>query len=137
MLVYRVEHKDTCIGPYHSRFNVNIPIESHQQLFNILTNFFFKRHHVDPSDDMIDGTSFNLYGWKFGFKDEKSLTKWFNNHRGIKGLQNLGFVVRVYEVPSDQVKQMKSQIAYCPSVAKLSSEHALYSFCKKHSEFFA
>lgn len=137
MLVYRVEHKDTGIGPYHSRFDANFSSESQRQLENILNDFFFKRHHVDPSDDMGDGTSFNLYGWKFGFKDEKSLTKWFDHHRGIKGLQNLGFVVRVYEAPNQQVKQMKSQIAYHPSSAKLDSEHALYSFCKKHSEFFA
>ena len=137
MLVYRVEHKDTGIGPYHSRFDTLVSADKRNRLNNILNNYLFKRHHVDPSDDVGDGSKFNRYGWLFGFNDELSLTRWFDNIHAIKGLQSLKFIVRVYEVRDTHVMTLKSQVCYMPRDAKLVSEHDLYSFCKQHSEFFA
>lgn len=132
MLVYRVEHKVTGLGPYHSRSNCDFPLETRQRLFNIVRKYFLKRHHVAPSDDMGHGSGFNLYGWLFGFKDEKSLTKWFDDALGVKGLQNLGFRVRMYEVPDNCVKFMKSQVCFHPDDSTRIAEHSFYSFFKQY-----
>lgn len=66
----------------------------------------------------------------FGFSNPKDLVKWFDNKKLIKGLQKLGFVVRLYE--SDDVVILKRQLSFNKDNAVLVETINLMSFYLKN-----
>ena len=131
MLVYRVEHKDSKKGPYTHYFTEPEPYNK-LELCNIVHNYLFDSHHVEPK--MNDGSSFNLFGWNFGFNTPKSLIRWFDNPRLVSKLQGFGFVVRIYE--SNQVMELNRQVAFVKEKDECEAEYEFYKFCKEHNEYF-
>lgn len=109
MLVYRVEHEDSCLGPYR-RDELAAPKaqEVSHRIADCHNNSYF---HPYPGWDGIKViyTGITL----FGFKDEMSLLCWFDGW--MDDLIAVGFVVRVYRVRRENLQVGHSgQVAFIP-----------------------
>lgn len=101
MIIYRIEHNDG-IGPY----------------FKQAGQWCEQNHCNDfhPSPEM-EGLPLD-YDYYCGFKNKKSLTKWFNS-KELKNLKELGFKLVKYKVHPKYVHVGKYQVIFNKKKAKL------------------
>lgn len=110
MLVYRVEHKESGIGPYHVSIRDNFMslLDKHGY-----RNAYCDRNHPSPMDEpnlrfIYDGyryierdaTSSILEDLIFGFRSLDQLVNWFYayNNTVIAFLKEKGYIINIYDV---------------------------------------
>ncbi len=108
MLVYRVEHEEYGIGPYQIRHSGNV-----QKFLNRMgadhSAYGYKGdQHPMPAFDGIE--DFDTDYDYCGFESMEALVKWFDGY--LLGLARYGFVVRIYDVPDDEVQLGVKQLAF-------------------------
>ena len=119
MLVIRVEHKDTGLGPYmHCLHKPNNALEE------LACKELMEPHHSDPK--WSDGSNINAELYNFGFKDSEQFVNWFRKTYVIHSLHSFGFVVRMYE--SSDAQEINDQIIFVKEQAILVKELDLIEF---------
>jgi hypothetical protein len=118
MLVYRVEHKRHCCGPYHIEgYACNNDVL-------ILKDDIVEAHSGDNERPVI---YFELFGrldgriHRCGFSSFSLLRKWFKGWG--KRLRETDFVVRVLRVPKNKVLDTGPQLAFEIAHAQLLKEY--------------
>ena len=129
MKVWRIEHKESGLGPWYHNAVVR-GIEAFQETLSD-NNFarFNPGNHNIPSADGIkfaeayyDGT---LDGWHYGFKTLTMVYRWFALAAGRKAMARVGYVLRQYEVPRGAVVFGNTQLAFYKQRATLLQERVL------------
>lgn len=121
MKIYRIEHKKTHRGPYHSI--PLFPVDSAEkkmlmEMWNEHISLEGKKTHPGPVTDKIDFSPFNDI---FGFPSLEKLYDWFYGFMDY--LLQMGFRITENLIPDDFVFHGKSgkQVAFDPSkVVKIS-----------------
>lgn len=111
MIVYRVEHPESGLGPYH-----------HEDLE--IQRGLDRRYERCPKknplrgDDFYDVPGFNCNNhghYLSGFLSEKDMKEWFGRYF-MKKMLSRGFVVNTYEINSNRVvvSCSKKQVVFLP-----------------------
>lgn len=135
MLVHRIEHKASGVGPYMHRYKSKgaSPPKELKELENIMIECFFKAKHSDPV--FPDGKKFNvMMGSVYGFKDSMQFLDWFDIAWAVMKLNELGFVVRTYKVADDHVAILRDQVAFRKTNQPVMLEVPIFEFWEKALE---
>ena len=97
MKFYRVEHKETRLGPYVSDDALSI-LEAHGH--SDVSNDVHPHVLLDPTlKQEVKQKWFHPWGClRSGFQSKAQLHRWFSQ-AALDALKDLGFVIRTYEVP--------------------------------------
>lgn len=131
MKVWRIEHKDSGLGPWrHRPYRVGIDAF----LTTLSENVSIKHdpdNHPGPDQDghslqqAFERSYLCLNGYHFGFPSLSMARYWFNNKRGREAMTQIGFVLHQYEVPKSDVLIGNTQIAFRKQRATLLQERVL------------
>lgn len=102
MIIYRVESEDGG-GPYNGP---KADRALSEELF--YSNIW---HQPPPSVDIADWWPSSNKSWRYGFESAELLKRWFEP-KFYKALDQVGFMVAIYDVPDDAVKCGKFQCAF-------------------------
>ena len=114
---YRLEHSETGIGPYRqsmpldSRYRFLTACEAVQDKCNVS---FFSRYHKTPyRDGLGDPIEWFDASARFGFKNMKSLTKWWSDKEEVyRAFEEFGFEVVCYDVTERYDSHRQSVVSY-------------------------
>lgn len=115
VIVCRVEHRATGLGPYRPDFLADLAEMHHQHT---------DTRHPAPHNDDMDQYLCAGADMLFGFKDMEQLDTWFEPQYKHM-MHNLGFIIREYEVPIDFVEFGGHQVAFDHEVSELRGEKNL------------
>lgn len=99
MLVYRVEHRTDCCGPYQEKLWWDENRRRSNLLLNLAWDLHIAHRHIP---------GFWEYGYRCGFKSLDLLYTWFAGYIGR--LKKNDYLIRVYEAP--EFKEHYDQIAF-------------------------
>lgn len=125
MRVFRVEHKQDKMGPFHNRDD-----EAYESLASAMCQHYRAQGngimllHPEARSDGITMT-LGFFGKVFACPTEEAIEHWFRVFK--RSLHDLGFVLRVFECPDHHVQVGKSnkQCTFIPLFSKLVEERAL------------
>ncbi len=117
MQIFRVEHKETRVGPFQSDYAVIQHIDFIDKLCNEIVD-----HLPLPSDDGISLKDLP-HSYVFGCQNLETLKKWVlikgdhrESKRNIRKLKALGFILSEYNVEKDyKVGSSGIQVVFDPS----------------------
>jgi hypothetical protein len=137
MFVYRIQHKDTGVGPFCQPFD-NKLITNHKIKSLLLSRFddetkilpFLKKAKHNPVN-MPVFSFWDRIGKKVGVVDKHGIVDWFKGHFG--SLDYCGYVVAIYQVKKQEVVsrvELAKQVAI-PIHARPKYILPIEKFCKK------
>lgn len=129
MKVWRIEHKDSGLGPWYHPTGIR-GIDAFQKT---LSDDNFTR--LNPGNHNLpykDGTDLacayqagELAHWSYGFKTLTMVYRWFALAKGRKAMAKVGFVLHQYEITTQHVLRGNTQLAFDKQRATLIQERAL------------
>lgn len=128
MLIYRVEHRESGYGPYmHRYYGAKFLKNEAVTLDNLMLECFFKTNHPEPK--RLDGKEFiESSCYRYAFGDPMELIYWFDIGWAVRKLDELGFIVRIYNIKDSEVVALHKQVAYVSDGVKMVEEHTLMQF---------
>lgn len=126
MFVYRIQHKDSGIGPFTYRIQKSISNNIRQKLEDGGYYPFLKNR---PSPCV--GPVCHIVNHKIGVKDKQSIVDWFNGHFGC--LHYFDYVVAIYQVKKTEIVDktfLKNQVGI-PIKKQPRYIVPIEKFCKK------
>lgn len=132
MIVYRVEHKEDCWGPYSSDYvkNEHFEVESHHYLIDLPVscdekNFFqderkklseeLCKAHNEDRNRPVQYTQTNF--GRSGFQNLQYLIWWFQHF--LDELHKLDYIIRVFDISEEYIRLDKNQLIFSVRLAKL------------------
>lgn len=112
MKIYRVEHKESGLGPYRHRVNDQRWIELDWDRYNrcCSANHCPAPHHESRNiKSIFDGGRYK--DWYFGFQSVDQIKKWFGR-KVLRALKRDNFVIAVYEIDEEHIESSEFQSTF-------------------------
>lgn len=112
MLVYRIEHRELCVGPFNSRWNMGmteLECDNIGHFNNEWTTHHDMVSHPTPQEDGI----FNFIPREdfCGVRSLDEILDWFGQGDCLTYLKSANFVLRVFSIYEHHIQYGRSQIA--------------------------
>lgn len=131
MKVWRIEHKESGLGPWIQSTHHNRGV---CVFLSAIHNEGY-RERIHPSNrkgPRVDGGNLEnyakglgLHAYHFGLYSLAGAKYWFRSAKGRKAMAQVGFVLRQYEVATQHVLKGNTQVAFRKEKATLLQERVL------------
>lgn len=116
--LYRIQHKDSGIGPYRHEFDDGLICRNSYRVFTVIelirsdldTNLDSANHPTPPKDGISDDHILDHV--RYGFKSLAKMRRWFTGNSAVYDLfEKHGFILMRYQVNGERLDGIRQSCA--------------------------